>query len=409
MANRTVLGLLALICPSALVGCAVMESQAVLDTGPDVKPVSNPVPDGIPYFLPRRPFVITVSEPNGGGVPMITVTPGAAEPELSKRYVLAQGINLVADNEFNISVGANGLLKSSTSTATSEVATTIQNAAATAGMLVPGGAALNPTALVARLAEVKGNFFGNPAPSPPPLPGPNIACPAAGSSYQVILYPEVPYPPDIPLTLCSDKKDEQGPYTVTWRRADLLPGATAHFGGDSGDSRLARTSTPVSGIFFRHELPYLVTIKGGNKQPRTETDTVITSPDESETNFFPVKRSFFANNTANITITEGVITGVDQTTKSELAAAVGLPATFISSYMSAIGQLFSGFSTVSADQQKLIQQVLSMSATQNQASVVTAVQNQVCAKTVAGYNFSTMNQTDIATALSVIKTACPGS
>ena len=113
--------------------------------------------------------------------------------------------------------------------------------------------------------------------------------------------------------------DRGGPYELTWRRADLPVGETAHFGGDNSFSN---SPTPVSGIFFRHELPYFVTIHGkGNYL--TQSDTVITSPDKSETDFFPVKRSFFANNAANITITDGVITGVDQTTKSEVAASSG--------------------------------------------------------------------------------------
>jgi hypothetical protein len=191
---------------------------------------------------------------------------------------------------------------------------------------------------------------------------------------------------------------------VSWRRADLLAG-NKYFGGDNSS---ANSTTPVSGIFFRHELPYLVTISGRGQYP-TESNTVITSPDESETDFFPVNRSFFANNTANITITDGVITGVDQTTKSEVAAAVGLPATFISSYTSAVGNLLSGLTANSADQQKLIQQVLSTSATQNQTSAVSAVQNQLCMKTIASYNLSSLGPAALASALTAIKTACPGN
>jgi hypothetical protein len=318
--------------------------------------------------------------------------------------VLSQGTNLLADYEFNISVGANGLLKTSTSTASSEVATAVQNAASTIGMFAPGLGVPN-LALSARVSALN-RAVGTPATLQ--LPGPNIACPMAGSSYQIVLYPEIPYPAGKPLTLCSNKNNEGGPYAVTWRRADRVVGVTDHFGGTNGDNEFANTATPVSGLFFRHELPYVVTVQGQGDRP-TESDTVITSPDESVTNFFPVKRSFFANNTANITVTDGVITGVDQTTKSELAAALGLPATVITSYTTAVGQLLSGLSTISGNQQKLIQQILATNATQNQAAVVSAVQNQLCAKTVAGYNFSSMTQPEIASALTAIKTACPGS
>jgi hypothetical protein len=384
MVPGTLRGLIAIACLGGLTDCAVVQSQAVTSTKPD----GSPIPDGIPYFLPRRPFIITVTNPQSPGLPpTLSVTAGAPEPDLSKRYVISQGTNLFADNEFNIAVSSNGLLQTSTSTATSEVPTIVQNAAASAGMLAPGGAlALRPFGIT---------------PSSPQLPGPKLGCPSRGGFYQIVLYPEVTYPITTPLTLCDSIDSEGGPYIVTWHRADRAVGP---FGGQGGDSEKASTTTPVSGLFFRHELPYVVTIRG----PAIEIDTVIASPDESETDFFPVKRSFFANNTANIVAADGVITGVDQTTKSELAAAVGLPATWISSYTTAVGQLFSGLSTASSDQQKLLQQLISTSATKNQIAAVGSAQNQLCLKTVAGYNFTSMSAADMTTALAVIKTACPG-
>ncbi len=108
-------------------------------------------------------------------------------------------------------------------------------------------------------------------------------------------------------------------------------------------------------------------------------------------------------------MTDGVITAIDQTTKAEIAAAVGLPATIISTYLTAVGQLFSGLTSVGSDQQKQIQQQLATAATQIQASSVSTVQNQLCAKTVSGYNFSGMSATDMTTALAAIKAACPGN
>ncbi len=299
----------------------------------------------------------------------------------------------MADNEFNIGV-SNGLLKSSNSTATSQAAATVQNAGATLGTLT--GAHLPGLHAVSE-------EFSLPDLSALLTPSDSHACPAPGTSYQMLLYPEN----HSTVTLCDDdnKHFERGPYTLTWRRADLSAEAAARFGGDN---RSAKSATPVSGIFFRHELPYLVTVRGPPSYA-IKLDTVITSPDESETDFFPVKRSFFANNSANISITDGEITSVDQTTKSEVAAAVGLPAAFVGSYTAAVGQVFSSLSTNSADQQKLIQQVLSTNATQNQAAAVAVVQNQICAKTVASYNLANMSTADLAKAQTAIKAACPGS
>ncbi len=375
MANGALRGLAGVLCVGVLPGCTVVQSQAVVPESPGG--ISPPVPNGIPYFLPRRPFVVTVTEPASGGPPTITVANGTAEPDLSKRYVLSQGTNLVADNEFNIGVSAKGLLTTSNSTATSQVTATVQNLGATLGTLTGEGA------LFAKNVDL------HVKPSRPS--GQVIGCPPAGFSYQIVLYPTRSQRP----TLCG--------YNVDWRRADDLAGQDVHF----KDNSFANSPTPISGIFFRQELPYLITVTGPGTNP-TQSDTVITSPDDAEVEFFPVNRSFFANNTANITITDGVITNVDQTTKSEVAAAVGLPAAFISSYTGAIGQVFSGLSTNSADQQKLIQQVLSTSATQNQAAAVAQVQNQFCAKTIASYNFSTLSPSDLSSALTAIKAACPG-
>ena len=80
----------------------------------------------------------------------------------------------------------------------------------------------------------------------------------------------------------------------------------------------------------------------------------------------------------------------------------------MSSYTAAVGQVFSSLSTNSADQQKYMQQVLSTNATQNQASAVAVVQNQICAKTIASYNLTNLSTADLANAQTAIKAACPG-
>jgi len=376
-------------CLGALTGgCTVVESQVVKDQG-------TAVPDGIPYFLPRRPFIVTVSMPVSGVLPTITVAPGNAEPELTHQFVLSQGTNLLANNEFNVTVGANGLLKSSTSTATSQVTTALQNAAASAAIFAvpaPIGAADLRVALALQksLNTTTPSSLGT---------GPSIGCPPPGGSYQYAVYVGTRYADDTPLTFCTS-------YTVKWTRADAKTGLYG-----THNENAAAAGRWVSGLFFRHELPYVVTVQGPSMTANTVTknDFIVTSPDESETDFFPISRSFFANNTANVTLIDGVLTGVDQTTTSELAALVSLPATFVSSYTTAIGQLFSGLTSNSSAQQKLLQQLQSTAVTQNQASVVAAAQYQVCTKTVGSYNWGSMSPADAATALAAIKAACPGN
>jgi hypothetical protein len=404
MRRTAFFGILVLLCSVILTGCTAIHSQ-VVGSG-------KPLPDGIPYFLPRRPFIITVTTPYAGGPPSITVTSGNAEPELSKEFMLSSGINLLAQNEFNITVANNGLLRSSNSTATSEVATVVQNAAATAGMLAaPGpGTVVGPSPLkMVQDYEFKlrnkADFATPPKTGIKPAPtDTGIGCPLSGTSAQYMLYPELTYNPVTDLTF--DCKDSETTYTIAWVKPyERLP----VFQRPTDNSTL-RYRTKVSGIFFRQELPYLVVVTGKKAGlPDTQSHFVVSSPDESDTYFFHVTRNFFANNTANIAITDGAITGVDQTTQSEVAGLVGLPATFLGSYMTAVGQLFSGLTSISSGQQKYLQQLQATSATQNQGAAVAAAQYQACRKTVASFNFANMSAAQASAAAAAIQAACGSS
>jgi hypothetical protein len=401
----------------SLTGCAAVVSEEVGVT--DGKP--DPTPDGIPYFLPRRPFVITVAMPGTGNVPTVTVASGTAEPYLSKRFALKPGINLLANNEFNVTVGPNGLLETSNSNATSQVATTVQNAAATvasfAGLPNLAGA---PRFIAAMQQRVNlGPILPQAAPAPPvaPTKGVAIACPPRGSAYQYLAYPEDDQEPSkYPIRICGGPTDSYT-FQIMWKRAD---GGLGTFGADNATAdKAAKARSWFSGLFFRHELPYLVTVEttltGGNSSIPSIANYALTSPDESETDFFPINRSFFANNTANITITDGVLTAVDQTTQSEVAAAVGMPAVWLSSYTTALGQLLSGLTNISGDQQKLLQQLQATALTQSQsafiqyqANAAAVAQYQLCVKAVATNRSAMMDPNTAQAAAAAIQAACLG-
>lgn len=441
------LGIAVAICAAELAGCTAVESRVVSP--------GAATPDGIPYFLPRRPFVVTVSTPSGGGLPSITVAPGAAEPDLLQEFVLSQGINLVAQNELNVTVASNGLLESSQSTATSEVAAVVQNAATTAGMFAtPPAAAGGQSALSNVVPEnALGERLGATQPSDI---GPTIDCPPAGMSIQYFVYPEGRFSKGAPLRfICSDGRNYVT-YSVRWHLSKRSPTGQTAGRASSGQyapcvpasgraaSDASTASQPasvadvaadhydgvcnanvnakgrVSGLFFRHELPYLISITSQMTDDKgkaikqqstryTESDFVVSSPDESETAFFPVTRNFFANNTANITITDGVITGVDQTTQSEIAAGVGLPATWLSSYMTAVGQLLSGLTSISSNRQKLVLQQQATAIQQTQDAAIAAAQYQACRKTLASFNFANMSAAQASAAAAAVQAACASS
>lgn len=354
-----------------LAGCAAVQSEVVKG--------GDQIPDGAIYFMPRRPFVVTVTTPAATtAIPSppttVVVSQGTAEADISQQFALSQGTNWLAKNEMNISVGANGLLKSSNSTASSEVATALQNLASAAGAI---------TGLASVGAIAVPLVPGTPA-QPPPVDG----CPVAGTSYQYLLYPG-PRSGDPNLTTYCG-------YTVTWHMA-------AGYVANANNSRFTPGSSYNSGIFYKHELPYLVFVTGPKDKTGNSTVaiTVLTSPDESKIGFFPVKRSFFSNNTANVSLTDGVLTGVDQTTDGELTAALSLPATVITSYTSAIGNMLGSLTTNSGDLQKLL--------AQQQATSNAQAQETVCKITIANNPMSGLTGTDLTKALTAISTACGAS
>jgi hypothetical protein len=206
-----------------------------------------------------------------------------------------------------------------------------------------------------------------------------------------LIYPGIDKPGAIP-TFCH--------YTVSWQLASGLPSRTDGTSPYKNNENFAPGGDSYSGIFYRHELPYRITITGpGNS---TVALSVLTSPDESEIDFFPIKRSLFANNTATITMTDGVITGVDQTTDGELSAALSLPANILSSYFAAVGAVFTNFKTTNVDQQQLLQQL--------QKSTVTQTQSAVCAGTKAANPITpALTPAQKTAALVAIAAACPGT
>jgi len=357
-----------------LVGCAAVQSQVIDDrpvaTAPNL--ILKPTPDGIVYYMPRRPFIVTVTTPAAtAAVPnppgTAGVSQGTAEADLSQRFILSQGTNLVAKTEMNITIGANGLLKTSNTTATSEVATALQNAASAAGTIAGFGAV--PPVL------------GRLAPAPPP-----DGCPPPGTSYQYLIYPS-PRDNDPKVSVFCN-------YTVTWH---LAAGAT----NPGSNSNATPGEAVYSGVFYRHELPYVVMVTGpkdanGNAVIAV---SVLTSPNDSEIDFFPVRESFFANNTANITLADGVVTGVDQTTDGELTAALSLPATVIGNYTSAIGNLLGNITTNSSDTQKLL--------AQQQSTASAVAQATVCRATIAANPLTGLTGADLTKALAAITAACP--
>lgn len=323
-----------------------------------VETSTDPVDDGVIYYMPMRAIKITVSVDNSGKETP-AVEAGDTVPDLSRRFVLDYERNWVGKNHLVVGVSSSGLLTSSNADTVSGVITIAKNLSQAAGDLTAAAAAAPAHALVVQ-----------PPPAPPP------AC-KQGQSYVELVWPGSgsPYP------LCNFH------ITVT------LLGPSPVKQNDT--PRIRAFGVSQSGLFYKHDLPYLVTLEDSSAG---RSQFIAMSPSESEVDFVPVTRTFFANNTGNITLANGIVTSVDQSSDGELVAASELPADIISAYFSAIGSLFSQFSTNSANQTTNISNA--------QALSVAKIKQQACAAAIAANPIAGKTPDEAQAAITTIKNAC---
>ncbi|MEL1262851.1 hypothetical protein [Pseudoxanthomonas putridarboris] len=114
-----------------------------------------------------------------------------------------------------------------------------------------------------------------------------------------------------------------------------------------GSPRSPPSSTPTAGkrangLWYRVELPYLVTAKLGDSAIAT---ALVMLPDESPRYFVGMDAGIFADADNKMVFTNGMLTSYEKSNDSEVIALFKLPAAIISAYASAVGDIFSNFST----------------------------------------------------------------
>jgi hypothetical protein len=307
--------------------------------------------EGLPYYLPRRPILISVAV--GAAAPnlvTLTVAPGVMEPDMAHRFTLKYGQNPVGTNAIVVAVSTKGLLQSANNTITSST-----------GQI--------GTSLGALAGAVAGMAAGVGAPPVAAQP-----C-AAGQTYNYVFHTDsgLGVQPAIAcgivLTITRDPPGAAAPPA----NASLLPGA--------GKSK--------AGFFFRQELAYK--IEGQDSAGKLIGQWVAYSPDASDTFFYPVSATLFANSHTNFVFTDGIPTSVDQTTDSEINGALQIPANIITGYTTALGQVFSAFNTDRTDKV---------------AAAVSKSKLDYCKATIAANPLTGKSPADQATAEANIKAAC---
>lgn len=153
-----------------------------------------------------------------------------------------------------------------------------------------------------------------------------------------------------------------------------------------------------SGLFYRLDLPYEVSVQVSGKT--NVSKFLALSPNESATFFAPITETVFASNTSDITLTNGVMSGLKETTDSELYVMSRIPADILGSYTNAVGQAFSALGTATTAQSQY-QQSLTISTVSAQVTK--------CLKAVATFPTAGLTGTALQSAQANINAACVGN
>lgn len=268
--------------------------------------------EGLSYHLPMRYFVLTVERAGG-----ITTTAEWSESELvadtRKAYALNYHPHLIGKTETTIEVSASGLLS------TADTKTT------------------DSAAELAKIIEKK----------VPPIPGARIRDtkqPCAPDGKYIYLSPGVESG-----TICDDVE-----FSVSKMEMMGNGSATARRDADDGVDSAA-------GIFYRQQRPYIVHVrviaKGAdpNKEPTIKVDQskILLAPNDSPTMLLPYARTLFAENDGQITLKDGMPQKYKQSTNGEFVALLQVPAAVLSAYFTAVGNVFSAFSSKETKEQEL--------------------------------------------------------
>jgi len=150
----------------------------------------------------------------------------------------------------------------------------------------------------------------------------------------------------------------------------------------------------IPGLFYKQDLPYLVTVKHDNAQ----SQFVALSPNESKIFLAPITKTAFSDNISDITMANGVVLSLKENTDSELLALSKIPSDILGAYTNATGQIFSALGTVVTNQNT------------GQASELSLLKTKIninnCQIALAQNPLAGLTGTSLATAQSNIHSAC---
>jgi len=222
---------IALVAAALLAGCSSLESSRS----------RGAVPEGLIYYLPKADVQLTVVK-TGGTVTAVSIGVTPSYPDFDHRYVLRHERNPVGKSTLNVGV-TSGLLQSSRATSVSQIAS-----------------------IATSLGTIAGNVAGFTAAARTEVAD---TCPDNGTF--TFIYPTAASSAT-PRNACR--------LAVEIEPLGIDAGAAPADGAGSGGDE-----TQYSGLFFRQNEPYKVTVSNG-----FDASAIVFSPTRSPTFRLPVKR-----------------------------------------------------------------------------------------------------------------------
>lgn len=288
--------------------------------------------DGLVYYMPMKDLLVTVVQ-GEAKAPTVTVDVTKAYADRTKPYVLRHGINAFGKNTLDIVITERGLLSSAKSTTISTVGEALKSLGASAGSISTLMMDASPTEKPEVCAEGTHTFV-----------------------YAIPDQVETQFPCGLPLQIT--------PLTGTLAEAvksaietKAVPAKDKPASRPGGLPATKPAGVEYSGVFYRQELPYLVTIVSGTAIHQA---SIVYSPSRSETRFLPASETFFSNNKAEFEFTDGVPKKYLQETEGEGTALFKIPAEVLSAYFGAIGTMFDAFKSNDSKQADFLAQSLKL-------------------------------------------------
>lgn len=271
---------------------------------------------GLVYYLPRRPIiaqVVVTADSRGDKVETPSIAAASAIPDIAHQYILTTSVNLISENHVSLAVSSTGLLESANSNVTSGLSTILSN-------LATAGGTIHGARTEAFVVSPSSHQQAPSAPADQCLPG---------QTYNLVFWPRIG---DASERLCS--------FQVT-----LEPILAASQGRSSAERRRSdghyvSRRDHGSGVYYRTELPYLVTFRPkGASDASDSVSFIASSPDEAPAEFLPIQRTLFANNNVTLTMKDGELASFDQDNAGEFVGLTSVPATVLGNYFTAISNI----------------------------------------------------------------------